>query len=83
MFKKRVPPPPLTQTTDYDRAPRLPDSPPRVRGFLNKKQLSEQETTTGAHFWVHFSALFLEWVIPESSSENLLIFCKKSETRED
>ena len=34
----------------YDQAPRLPDSPPRVRGFLNKKQLSEQETETAAHF---------------------------------
>ena len=38
----------------YDQAPRLPDSPPRVRGFLNKKQLSDQETETAAHFSVHF-----------------------------
>ena len=41
---------PQMQTTDYVQAPRLPDSPPRVRGFLNKKQQSEQETTTAAHF---------------------------------
>ena len=47
-IKKRVPA--LTQTSPYDHGPGLPDSPPRVRGFLNKKQLSEQETRTGAHF---------------------------------
>ena len=41
---------PLIQTTDYDPGPGLPDSPPRVRVFLNKKQLHEQETTTAAHF---------------------------------
>ena len=56
LLTKRVTP--LTQTTDYDHGPGLPDSPPRVRGFLNKKQLSEQETTTAAHFWVKFWALF-------------------------
>ena len=39
---------PLTQTGHYDPGPALPGSPPRVRGFLNKKQLSEQETTTAA-----------------------------------
>ena len=44
------------QTADYEQAPRLPDSPPRVRGFLNKKQQSEQETTKAAD---HCSA-FLE-----------------------
>ena len=49
--------------TDYDHGPGLPDSPPRVRAFLNKKQLSEQETRTAAHFWIHFRALFLEWAI--------------------
>ena len=68
MFKKRVPP--LTQTGPYDHGPGLPDSPPRVRGFLNKKQLSEQETRAAAHFWIHFWALVLEWVISESISEN-------------
>ena len=48
---KRVPPIRKRVTTrGYDQAPRLPDSPPRVRGFLNKKQLSEQETETAAHF---------------------------------
>ena len=30
---------------------------------LSKKQLSEQETRTAAHFWIHFRALFLEWAI--------------------
>ena len=60
-IKKRVPA--LTQMRDHDHAPRLPDSPPRVRAFLNKKQLSEQETSTAAHFWIHFRALFLEWAI--------------------
>ena len=39
-----------TQTRSYPQARRLPDSPPRVRGFLNKNQQSEQETTTVAHF---------------------------------
>ncbi len=42
--------PPHWQTGDYDHGPGLPDSPPRVRAFLNKKQLSEQETRTAAHF---------------------------------
>ena len=46
IIKKKVTP--LTQTGDYDPGPALPGSPPRVRGFLNKKQLSEQETTTAA-----------------------------------
>ena len=42
MIHKKVTP--LTQTTDYDPGPALPGSPPRVlQGFLNKKQLSEQE----------------------------------------
>ena len=41
--------------------------------FLNKKQLSGQETTTTAHFWVHFWAVVLEWVISESMSGKLLI----------
>ena len=41
---------PLTQTAPYDHGPGLPDSPPRVRAFLNKKQLSEQETRTAAYF---------------------------------
>ena len=60
--------------TGYDPGPGLPDSPPRVRGFLDKKQLSEQETRTGAHFWVHFWAVVLELVISESISGKLLIF---------
>ena len=47
MVKKKVTP--LTQTSPYDLGPALPGSPPRVlQGFLNKKQLSEQETTTAA-----------------------------------
>ena len=46
--QKKVPP--LTQTAAYDHGPGLPDSPPRVRGFLNKKQLSEQETREAVHF---------------------------------
>ena len=47
MVQKKVTP--LTQTGDYDPGPALPGSPPRVlQGFLNKKQLSEQETTTAA-----------------------------------
>ena len=41
---------PQLQISNYDQAPRLPDSPPRVRGFLNKNQHSDQETTTAAHF---------------------------------
>ena len=47
MIQKKVTP--LTQTSPYDLGPALPGSPPRVlQGFLNKKQLSEQETTTAA-----------------------------------
>ena len=56
VLKKRVPP--LTQTNPYDHGLGLPDSPPNMRGFLNKKQLPEQETTTAAHFWINFWALF-------------------------
>ena len=48
LFKKKVTP--LIQMTYYSPGPGLPDSPPRVRGFLNKKQLSEQETRAAAHF---------------------------------
>ena len=47
MLQKKVPR--QTQTQLYRQAGRLPDSPPRVRGFLNKKQLSEQETRAAAH----------------------------------
>ena len=65
---------PLIQTRDYDHSPGLPDSPPRVRGFLNKKQLSEQETRTAAHFWVNFWVIVLEWVISESMSGKLWFF---------
>ena len=72
LFKTRVPP--HWQMRSYDHGPGLPDSPPRVRGFLNKKQLSEQETRTGAHFWVHFWAVVLEWVISESISGKFVIF---------
>ena len=57
-----------TQTKLYRQAGRLPDSPPRVRGFLNKKQQSEHEITIAAHFRVHFRNLFLESVISESIS---------------
>ena len=70
-IKKRVPA--LTETGDDDHGPGLPDSPPRVRAFLNKKQLSEQETRTAAHFWIHFRALFLEWAIFDFMSEEMLI----------
>ena len=62
------------QTSPYVQAPRLPGSPPRGRGFLNKNQQSEQETTTVADFWVHFWVLFLESIIPESISAKLHIF---------
>ena len=37
--KKR---PPKLQTSNYVQAPGPPGRPPRVRGFLNKKQESEQ-----------------------------------------
>ena len=72
-FKNRVPP--HTQTSPYDQAPRLPDSPPRVRVFLNKKQLSEQETETAAHFWVHFWDILLESVFSESTFWKMCICC--------
>ena len=75
--------PPITQTTPYDHGPGLPDSLPRVRGFLNKKQLSEQETRKGAHFWVHFWTLFLDLVISESMYEKMFVFLMKSETKKD
>ena len=65
------------QMADYDRFPRLPDSPPRVRAFLNKKQQSEQETTTAAHCWVHFWARFLESVISESFFQFFLQLLKQ------
>ena len=42
--------------------------------FLSKKQLSGQQTTTTAHFWVNFWAVVLEWVISESMSGKLLTF---------
>ena len=55
-----------TQMRSYDRFPRLPDSPPRVRAFLNKKQQSKQKSTTAVHFWMYFWAPFLESVISYS-----------------
>ena len=67
--------------TDYDHGPGLPDSPPRVRAFLNKKQLSEQETRTAAHFWIHFRALFLEWAIFWFHVWRNVHFLMKSETK--
>ena len=45
-----------------------------TRNNCLSKKLSEQETRTGAHFWVHFWAVVLEWVISESISGKLLIF---------
>ena len=35
---------------------------------LSKKQLSEQETRTAAHFWVHFWVIVLKWVVILSCS---------------
>ena len=35
---------PFTQTSPYDHARGLPDSPPRVRGFEQLKTIIEQET---------------------------------------
>ena len=61
-----------TQTGSYSQARRLPGSPPRVRGFLNNNQPSEQETTIVAHFWIHIRAFFLESMISESISRKLL-----------
>ena len=60
--------------SNYVQALRLPDSLPRVRGVMNKRQQSGQETTTAATFWVHFWVLFLESVISESVSGNLQFF---------
>ena len=57
----------------YDHGPGLPDSLPRVRGFLNKKQLSEQETTTAVHFWVNFWALFWNGFCLSKKQQQLLI----------
>ena len=71
-FQKKVPR--QTQTGSYSQARRLPGSPPRVRGFLNKNQQSEQETTTVTHFWVHFWILFLESIISESISRKIVHF---------
>ena len=79
LFKKRVAP--FTQTGPYGQAPGLPDSPPRVRAFLNKKQLSEQETRTAAHFWIHFRALFLERTIFWFHVCKIVHFLMKSETK--
>ena len=52
MVQKKVPP--LTQAAPHDHGPGLPDSPPRVRSILDKKQLSEQETFV----WAAVEALF-------------------------
>ena len=78
-INKRVPA--LTQKASYDHGPGLPDSPPRMRAFLNKKQLSEQETRTAAHFWIHFRALFLEWAIFWFHVWRNVHFLMKSETK--
>ena len=55
--------PPLRKQVPMTMARGSLTAAPRVRAFLNKKQLSEQETRTAAHFWIHFRALFLEWAI--------------------
>ena len=52
-----------TQTGTYYRVPGPLDSHPYVKDFSNKKQLSEQETRTAAHFWVYFWSVVLKWVI--------------------
>ena len=73
---------PQTQTTDYVQAPRLPDSPPRVRGFLNKKQqsLSKKqqkllivaEVVARSRFLVVFCRIFLQkWL---SDLDFLMVF---------
>ena len=50
--------------------------------FLNKKQLSGQETTT-AHFWVHFWAVVLEWVIFWVDVWKIVNFLMESETKKE
>ena len=70
-FKKSDPPKSNKSLLTCREAPG--EAASRTR-FLNKKQLSGQETTTTAHFWVHFWAVVLEWVISESMSGKLLTF---------
>ena len=52
-----------TQTGLYSNVPGPLDSHPKVKDFSNKKQLSEQEARTPAHFWLHFWDIVLKWVI--------------------
>ena len=44
-------------------SPGASGQPPLSQRFLEQEQLSEQETITAAHFWVHFWAVVLKWVI--------------------
>ena len=70
---------PLSQTSDYDRGPGLPDSPPRVRTSQTRNKSSSSKCCSNSCPWLWFRKIGRKWLFELASIANVSKTIRKNE----
>ena len=70
---------PLSQTSDYDHGPRLPDSPPRVRTSQTRNKSSSSKCCSNSCPWLWFRKICRKWLFELASIANVSKQNRKNE----